>query len=284
LFQPLFLFLTPVNTTLQAGGTACHSPAWRNSGMIGKLPMTAWMGLALLTATRPPPAAPVSTDALAASLRSLMLQFIPSPLYEDHSKWGQQKEVAKVKWRGKGLEAHPEKVMVLKNDGKWKKVTVEAPLLDKTLVLLVRDLKQAGANTSTFTIDLAFDTAVEFEQQNWHEGLRTWSGSVRGRLRIHLTLDCELQTRLDTSDLLPELVFRLRVVHSDIRYGNLVITHVPGIGGDLAKALGDALHEVVKALKPSLERKLLEKANAAIVKAADTKEIRLSFEKLLGGK
>jgi hypothetical protein len=40
----------------------------------------------------------------------------------------------------------------------------------------------------------------------------------------------------------------------------------------------------VKQLKPSLERKLLEKGNAAIVKAADSKEVRVSLTKLLGGK
>ena len=35
--------------------------------------------------------------------------------------------------------------------------------------------------------------------------------------------------------------------------------------------------------RPSLERNLLEKADAAIVKAGDTQEVRLSVEKLLKG-
>lgn len=252
--------------------------------MSGTTTALAMLGLALVAPApkATPPA--MSSDTLASSLRVLLLDFIPSPLYEDHKQWGMQKDVDKVKWRGKGLEVHPERVKVKKNDGKWKKVVVTTPLLEKTLTLEVRDLKVVGTGKSTFTVYLAFDSHIDYDQQNWKAGTRVWAGSVRGRMRIHLTLNCELQSHLETTKLLPALVLRLRVLKSDIHYDKLVITHVPGIGGDLAKLLGEAVHETVKALKPSLERKLLEKANAAIVKAADTKEIRLGFEKLLGGK
>jgi hypothetical protein len=69
----------------------------------------------------------------------------------------------------------------------------------------------------------------------------------------------------------------MRVLSSNIFYDHLVTEHVPGIGGEMAEWIGDAGHNLLKHLKPSLERNLLEKANTAIVRAADTKEVRLSF-------
>jgi hypothetical protein len=58
-----------------------------------------------------------------------------------------------------------------------------------------------------------------------------------------------------------------------------VTEHVAGVGGELAEWIGDAGHNLMKHIKPSIEHHLLEKANAAIVKAADTKEVRISLTK-----
>jgi hypothetical protein len=232
--------------------------------------------------TSPPPG--VSSQALAASLRGLMLQFLPTPLYEDHSHWDQKKAVEETKFRGKGLKIRAEKVTVQKNHGVWYKVLVTTPMLNETLVFDVRDLHQVDAEHLRFNLFLAFNANVDYDRQRWEKGLRLWSGSVRARMRVMLTLNCEVQTRVEKTDkLLPDMVFRLRVLTSDLKYDNLTVTHVPGIGGDLAQALGDGVHSSVKQLRPSLERKLLDKANAAIVKAADSKEVRVSLAKFFGG-
>ena len=42
--------------------------------------------------------------------------------------------------------------------------------------------------------------------------------------------------------------------------------------------------QIVKAIKPNLEKDLLEKADAAIVKAAQKKELTLTLDKLLASK
>ena len=79
---------------------------------------------------------------------------------------------------------------------------------------------------------------------------------------------------------LPDLVFRLRVVKSEVAYDDLVVEHVPGLGGDAAKLLGEAVRASIKHWHPGLERKLLEKANHAILKGGDSKEVRVSLSKL----
>jgi hypothetical protein len=101
-------------------------------------------------------------------------------------------------------------------------------------------------------------------------------------MRIRAALQCEMTTRLEKgSGLLPEVVFRLRVLSASVGYDNLVTEHVLGVGGEMAEWLGDAGHGLMRQLKPSLELHLLEKADAAILRAADTKEVRVSLGKLV---
>lgn len=226
-----------------------------------------------------------SVDALAGSLRGFLLKAMPSPLYEDMRHWGSQKPVREVKWRGKGVHVHPETIEVMKNDGRWWKVRVTADRLPDTLVFDLRDARQIEAGRMTFTAFLSFDTHVDYDKQTWHAGRRTYSGSIRARLRVKLTLHCEATARLDGSGgLLPDAVFRLRVLQAESGYDNFVVEHIAGLGGEAAKLLGDAARGSVKQWRPSMERDLLAKADAAIVKAGDTKEVRVSLSKLLGKK
>ena len=81
--------------------------------------------------------------------------------------------------------------------------------------------------------------------------------------------------------MLPDAVIRLRATKANLKYDNLVVEHAAGLGGAAAKLMGDAAHRLVSELKPSLERDLLAKADAAIVKAADTKEIHVKLGDLL---
>ncbi len=224
-----------------------------------------------------------SVDALAGSLRGFLIKNMPAPLYEDARNWGLQKPVPAIKWRGKGVHVHPEKITVMKNDGHWWKVLVTTDRLADTLVFDLRDAKIVEAGRMTFTAFISFDTHVDYDKQIWHGGRRTYSGSIRARLRVKLTLHCEATARLDSSgSLLPDAVFRLRVLQAESGYDNLVVEHIAGLGGEAAKLLGDAVRGSIKQWRPSMERELLAKLDAAIVKAGDTKEVRVSLSKLLG--
>lgn len=226
-----------------------------------------------------------SVDALAGTLRGFVIKALPAPLYEDVRHWGLQKPVREVKWRGKGFRVHPENVQVLKNDGRWWKVRVTAERLADTLVFDLRDVHQSEPGRMTFTAFISFDTHVEYDRQTWRSGTRTYSGSIRARLRIKLTLCCEATARLDSGGgLVPDAVFRLRVLQAQSGYDNFVVEHIAGMGGEAAKLLGDAARGSVKRWRPSMEHELLAKAETAIVKAGDTKEVRVSLSKLWGKK
>src|SRR5204863_308077 len=66
---------------------------------------------------------------------------------------------------------------------------------------------------------------------------------------------------------LPDMVFRMRVLKAHLEYDNVVVEHTAGVGGEAAKVIGDTLLGILKQVKPSLEKQLLAKASAAIVKA-----------------
>jgi hypothetical protein len=208
--------------------------------------------------------------ALASNLRTILLAHLPDPLFEDAKKWGLQK-------KGPLGRTH--------NDGRWWKVRVTGRNLRDSLLLDVRDVQKPAPGKTTFTVYLMFDATVLLDRQTWRLGARLYSGSTRARVRLRLTMNCEAETRLEKNGgWMPDAVFRMRVLKSDFRYDNLVVEHTAGVSGEAAKLLGDAMIGTVRQVRPSLERKLIEKANAAIVKAGDTKEVRVSLLDMMSGK
>jgi hypothetical protein len=224
-----------------------------------------------------------SADALAGSLRGYLIHAVPEPLYESSPGWGRTARVVRgVKWTGRDLPLKPEIIKGEKNQGDWRKVRVTAPNLADNLIVDLRNIRPAEPGRMTFTVFLAFDARVEYQHQKWEVGIRLYDASARARTRVKATLDCELTSRIEPADfLLSDFIFRIRVTRSDLRFENVVLEHAAGIGGEGAKLLGDAVKHSLQEWHPSLERELLAKANAAIVKAGDTKEVRLSLQNLM---
>ncbi|HMF11553.1 MAG TPA: hypothetical protein VKE94_04585, partial [Gemmataceae bacterium] len=205
-----------------------------------------------------------------------------SPLYEDAKSWGHTKDMTTIRWRGQGLDVRPEKVIKSRKDGDWRKTRLTADNLADTLVFDLRNLQAPEPGRVTFAIFLSFDASVRSDHQKWNEGTKLWDSTLKARMRVKLALDCELTARLDDKgELLPDAVIRLRATKADLKYDNLVVEHAAGLGGAAAKLMGDAAHRLVNEFKPSLERDLLTKADAAIVEAADTREIRVKLGDLL---
>src|SRR5579864_2847501 len=206
------------------------------------------------------PATPSSAE-LAGIFRALLLNHLPDPLVEGQINWGRQ------------IPARFGPLM--KNNGIWRRYRIVAMSPAQTLTVDIKNLKPVDAERTTFEMLVGFDAQIEFQQQLWERNLRLYSGSTLARARVVAVLQCEVTTRVDSGKgPLPDFVFRLRVVKANLNYKDLDVVHIAGIGGDGAKILGEALHGLMLELKPSLEKDLLERANTAIVKAGDTKEVR----------
>ncbi|HEV3145616.1 MAG TPA: hypothetical protein VGZ47_17105 [Gemmataceae bacterium] len=214
------------------------------------------------------PASPSSAE-LAGIFRGLLLNHLPDPLVDGQTNWGRQIE-ARFGPR------------VMKNHGIWRKYRISAMSPAQTLTVDIRNLKPIDAEHTSFEMRVGFDAQIDFQQQLWERGLRLYSGSTLARAKVMTVLQCEVTTRIESDKgPLPDFIFRLRVVKAELSYKDLDVVHMAGLGGDGAKFLGEALHGLMLEIKPSLEKDLLERANAAIVKAGDTKEVRVSLNKLL---
>jgi len=205
-------------------------------------------------------------DALAGSLRGFLVRSMPNPLYESSPGWGHTK---------KGLRKE-------KKQGVWRKIRVWAENPADNLVFDIRDVASPEPGRLLFTTFIAFDARVEMHQQRWEAGVKLFDGTFRARFRVKLTLNCEATAHLEPNGLLlPDAVFRLRVVQSRLQYENLVVEHIANVGGEAAKILGDLVKGSLNQWDPALERNVLAKGEAAIVKAGDTKEVRVNLGQLI---
>jgi hypothetical protein len=221
-------------------------------------------------------------DELAGDLRGLLLKNMPDPLYEAAPNWGHQRERQGLHLRGpRGGEIHADVGHGLKNDGVWRRIKVTAPNPADNLVFDLRDVQTVEPGKISFVVFVAADLDFFFEQQRWLAGVKLYGESARARARVKVTLHCEATSRIEPKGLLPDVVFTLKVAKADLRYDNLVFEHIAGIGGEAARIIGDAAHAFLNEWRPRLEGDLLAKANAAIVKAGEHKEVRISLGKLL---
>jgi hypothetical protein len=222
-------------------------------------------------------------EQLGNTLRGALVQFLPRTLHESSPGWGDTKRVVNgVHWTGQGLYVKPELRRAEKNHGTWRKLRVTAENLPETLVFEVRQLDRPAPGRMIIHAFLAFDVRVDYQQQNWQAGLKLYDGSAMLRFRVLLALKLEATTRLEaTGGLLPDLMLRLRVQDAKVGYDHLKLEHLAGLGVEAAELVGDTAQWMLRRVKPSLERDLLTKANAAIVKAGDTREVRLGLGGLI---
>ena len=229
------------------------------------------------------PVAPTDEQTLTPFLRELLLKAMPVPLGESNGNWGQQREVAVgVKWH----RLKPEVMHAVKNDGHWTKVRVEAIDPANSFGFILKDLKSPVPNTTTFEATMGLNVRVTHEQQLWKAGHRLYAGEVRATARVAVKVNCEMTTRFEKTpgNFLPTAVVRVRVTDADLSYGELKCEHIARLDGKPAEVVGDVVLRTLLRVKPSLETSLKDKANAAIVKAADTKEIRVELDKLFPGR
>lgn len=220
-------------------------------------------------------------DQLSGDLRGLLLKNLPDPLYEAAPNWGHQSEAKRLQFRGKLRDLRLEMMHEPKNDGVWRKIRVEAVNPADTLVFDLRHLTKADGGRLAFQIFTAMDVSFDIRQQRWVSGIKLLDTEARGRARVRITVDCEAMSRIESGNLLPDLVIDLKVVRADLGYENLKFEHIAGLGGEAAEIIGEAAQALIRQWKPSIERDLLAKASAAIVKAGEHKEVRVSLSKLL---
>jgi hypothetical protein len=220
---------------------------------------------------------------LSTALRELVLQALPNPLYERAENWGHTAPAPHaVKWDGDGLLRKPKLVYTKRNDGTWRRIHLVAADPERNLVAVLSNVRRADPGKLTFDLFMACDVHATIWQQNWKKGVKLFSGEARARMRVQALLKIEsTMVVVPTKGWLPDFVVKLRLVHAQAGYDDLVFEHLPGISGDAAKLLGEAAQGIITAVKPSLERKLLARLEAALLKAGRDRDIKLRLGQVL---
>lgn len=236
--------------------------------------------------TPTPRSNPAEAAALTKVLRDLAERQIPDPLSKSSQNWGRQKAYTRINRYREGLRIWSEPVQELRNEGVWRRTTVRLPEPEK-LALAVTELTHPEPGKIHATVAMVAERVdLRFEQQVWRNGLRLYGGETRAHCKGGLVLKAEVVTRseIKKGSFLPVFSMKLRLTDADLYYENLVVDHTAGVDGDLAKAIGDALIDLVKAVKPDIEKDLRARAETAVIKAVGNREFQLALEKLLPGK
>jgi hypothetical protein len=226
---------------------------------------------------------PAEAHALAAVLRELLEKHLPDPLSQSKQNWGKQKTVTVVHHHRDGLRFWSEPVEEMQNDGVWRKISVRIPDPEK-IVLAVTELTHPEPGKALATVGVTAERVdMDFAQQVWRTGLRLYSGETRGHCKGSLLVKVEVTTKTEfkAGSFFPDVSLKMRATEAQLGYEGLVIDHTAGVGGEAAKLLGEAAIKMVKTFKPDLEHELLEKGNAAIVKAAGMREVKASLDKVM---
>lgn len=229
---------------------------------------------------------PTEAEALTKVLRDLLKKNLPDPVTKSSHNWGHQKSTMATVLHREGFKFWTEQVPEMKNDGTWRRADVRIPDQDKLTVAVTELTHPEDGKMLAAVSAVAERVNLHFEQQIWANGVRLYSGETRGHCRGALTLQAEVTTKTEfkPGSFFPVISLKLKVTKAELFYEKLVVDHTAGLDGPAAKALGDLTIQIVKVLKPHLEQDLLEKADAAIVKAAQKKELTLTLDKLLAAK
>jgi hypothetical protein len=224
---------------------------------------------------------------LVGTLHKLLLANLPDPLVQTEHNWGHQKEgVIGVRWEKKGLLLRPELMRDTKSDGRWERVTLTAVDPKNTLQLVMANPRSPEPGKTVFDAVVLCDVRLTYEHQLWSMGKRLVSGETRAKCSAGVQMVVEVTSKSETKPgaILPTITLRAKVTQAKVSYWDLECEHALGSDGPVARAAGKAVYDVLKKMRPDAEKALLAKADAAIVKAADSKEVTLELGNLFSGK
>ena len=226
---------------------------------------------------------PEEVAAISKLLRDMALQKMPEALVKSQHEWGKQKEFAVGRVMLRNPSKLPDAPRALMNDGLWRRFTVTARDPAETLAVSITELVRPEENKLLVTLNVGMDINFRMEQQLWKRGLMLYSGETRGHCKgaVELKAAVSHTTEFKPGTFLPDIVLKVTTTEAKLFYDKLVIDHTAGLDGEDAKKVGDLVIDLVKSVKPDLEKQLLEKGNAAIVKAAGTKEVKVKLDKLM---
>lgn len=250
------------------------------SGIAVGLLLAVWPARSTTAATIPYAAEAV---ALTRLLTDLFRRHLPDPLAQTSENWGKQKEVQGTRRRIKDWRLISEPYHEWRNEGQWRRLTLRVPDRNK-LHVGVRDIEfpRPGSLRGTVLV-VADEVALQLEQQQWCNGLRLYGCDIRAHSKVGLTVKAEVTSRQERppTALLPTYVLAVRVYQVRLDYDQVVVDRILGLDGKAAKVVGDGIREAIRRFKPDFEEQLRQRAEAAIIRITDNRQVHLTLDEWL---
>ncbi|WP_372722754.1 hypothetical protein [Novipirellula sp.] len=215
-------------------------------------------------------------------LATRAMQEVP-PVYTGDKDWGDTKKVwAGVHAKFDGLKLKTHRRFKQLNHGRWIRYEIKLPEATAPNAATTK-INSATLNDQDYwRIDSTTETPMQFtaKVERWNLGVKLYSVTVTGRMKVQLQLTSTIGLYLDYSEIPPAVVAHPNIEGAKLTLVSFEIDRVSKIGGDAAEAWGEIMQEVlVERFIENQNDRIVAKLNKAIEKHRD--ELRFSWSLLL---
>ncbi len=204
--------------------------------------------------------------------------------YRGDKDWGEQKKLwAGVKVKFDGLRPKTHRRWREANHGRWMRYEVTLPPTSARRravadVRQVHEVVDPQTGQKGYRIESIVIAPMTFaaQVQRWNRGVKLYSMTIRGEMRLRLTSTSTVAFVADYSEVPPALVLDPTIEAAHLTLEHFEVDRVSKIGGDVAEEWGELLEDVIRdKFLEEQNQKLAAKLNKSINKSRD--DLRLSL-------
>ncbi|TWU23297.1 hypothetical protein Pla52o_28330 [Novipirellula galeiformis] len=215
-------------------------------------------------------------------LATRAMQEVPA-VYQGDKDWGDTKRIwAGVRAKFDGLKLKTHRRFKEVNHGRWIRYEIKLPDVNTPHAATTTIQSAKLTDDDRWQIGSITESTMHFmaKVEHWNYGIKLYSVTVTGHLRVQLQLTSTIGLYLDYTEVPPAVVAEPIVEGAKLTLASFEIDRVSKIGGDAAEAWGEVMQEViVERFIESQNDRIVAKLNQAIEKKRD--KLRFSWSMLL---
>ncbi|GAA5507275.1 hypothetical protein [Novipirellula caenicola] len=175
------------------------------------------------------------------------MQEVPA-IYQGDKDWGETKEVwAGVRAKFDGLKLKTHRRFKEVNHGRWIRYEIKLPEANAANAATTKINSATLTDEDRWRIDSVTETPMQFtaKVERWNLGIKLYSVTVTGRMRVQLQLTSTIGLYLDYSEIPPAVVAQPAIEGAKLTLASFEIDRVSKIGGDAAEVWGEIMQEII---------------------------------------
>jgi hypothetical protein len=152
--------------------------------------------------------------------------------------------------------------------GTWKKAKVWPENPERDFMLAVTELKPQGGSKYRLSLTSATPLLVDFEVQQWLNGLMLVGVNGRAKAKVKVDLDCDVALTLNALKFPPEVTVEPKIAKTKIEVQDFeVFNPATAARPERAQGLNNDIKSLVQGMVQDAEPKIQDEANRAIAQA-----------------